>query len=757
MADGALIVPPQRDIKAISLALRVTKRAAEIRAQRESWSYQETAVRGGRCRLYDVNELPEGVQLAVQRAEIEATVNDLKQNPAYEEGRAVGRRLAIAAAIDKTAQFRTMQAGLAAMAGLRGKPRARIDAKLDILTALNSFATHLGCGMWAAMEAFSAAYAKGEVGTAECRQILGDAISPRTLHRWRMTMRTKGAVGLAGDYGNKEWCGLIDNDMALFEFAVGTVVATPHIGGHQLYRAMQARFGADYPHIPTIRSVQGWLLRWKQENRQVFTAISNPDEWKNRYMVAMGNASEDATHLNARWEFDGTPSDVMLLDGRASIVGIIDVWSRRAMLYVGKTASAEAVCMALRRAVMAWGVPDKAKLDNGTDYVSQRVQRVFASLGVDVQLSAPFSPWQKPHIERFFRTFSHDLVEMLPGYIGHNVQDAQALRARQSFADRLTKKSTDPVEIRMTAVELQSFCDRWCRDIYERESRNGLDGMRVFERVASAAMEPKEAVDERVLDVLMAEAPGGSEDGLRTVNKKGLRVDSLYYAAPELGALVGERVQVLYDPADMGRIVVYHDGDFVCVAECPEILGVSRREVAVEARSRQKREVEAKRRELKALARKAKVRDIANEILDAKARENAALVHFPAPEITHLTPAIEAAREAAAALDAPKAPTSDLPPLTFKHFEDLRDMSRKEQVQDETEEGCFKRALELMVKEKAGELDELNGNWLAKYREGHEFRWRWQLFDEWGGMAFGMGDEFDHLSAMLSEQLKKEF
>ena len=73
--------------------------------------------------------------------------------------------------------------------------------------------------------------------------------------------------------------------------------------------------------------------------------------------------------------------------------------------------------------------------------------------------------------------------------------------------------------------------------------------------------------DERALDALLAE-PAGS--GWRTVRKAGVRLDNADYIAGELGLLVGERVGIRRDAADLDRIFVYReDGTFVCIAEDP--------------------------------------------------------------------------------------------------------------------------------------------------------------------------------------------
>ena len=140
-----------------------------------------------------------------------------------------------------------------------------------------------------------------------------------------------------------------------------------------------------------------------------------------------------------------------------------------------KNSTAEAVCQLLRRAILDWGVPDTVKMDNGRDYASERVAGVLVGLGIEARFSAPFSPWEKGQIERFFGTFSRHALELLPGYSGHNVVDAQAIRARKSFAEQLHSKKK-VIEAKLTAAELQAFCDQWVDAYYMQEPNSG-EGM----------------------------------------------------------------------------------------------------------------------------------------------------------------------------------------------------------------------------------------------------------------------------------------
>ena len=332
--------------------------------------------------------------------------------------------------------------------------------------------------------------------------------------------------------------------------------------------------------MPGVKTVARWLERFKQEHAALYERFRNPDAWKSRYMIGWGDMSAYLTHPNQVWEFDSTPADVMLDDGRHSILGVIDLYTRRVHLHISKTSKAAAVAHLTKKALIAWGVPGIAKTDNGQDYVSKHINRLFYALNIEHQVSAPFSPWQKPFIERFFRTFSHDLIELLPGYIGHNVADREALRARQQFSDRLFVKDRIVDLPGLSAAALQTFCDRWML-AYEQRPHSGLKGKTPQQRI-QAWREPVQRIDdERVLNLLLQDVPGG--DGWRTVTKAyGIRVDNFEYLGGDLVPYVGQRVRVLYDPEDAGLLYCLDDKDqFIGRAECPELTGTPRQALSL--------------------------------------------------------------------------------------------------------------------------------------------------------------------------------
>jgi hypothetical protein len=307
----------------------------------------------------------------------------------------------------------------------------------------------------------------------------------------------------------------------------------------------------------------------------------------------------------------------------------------------------------LRRCLLAWGVPEAVRTDEGADYTSIHVTRVLADLGIAHDRCRPYSPERKPFIERFLGRLSRDLFEQLPGYAGHSVADARAIRSRKSFAARRGDDSQMTFNVSLTAAELQAACDAWLAGVYEREPHQGLGGRSPFEL---AAAQPIRVIDdERALDILLAEAPG---HGWRVVRKKGVPLDGTHYIAAELGPLVGERVHIRLDPADAGRVWVFDTGGtYLCEALSAERAGVDRAEIAAQMRRQAARADAEARAHARELKRRVRPETAIDEILAQARAENENVVAFPAPSHPH-----ESAGLAAAAAAAAPPATSELTP-----------------------------------------------------------------------------------------------
>lgn len=704
--------------------LPTTERAIQIRAQRESWPRRRRPGRGGGWE-YPESALPPQARAELARRAASETAR---------AGRLEAKKLALSHEIDaraRTARAETTLKSLGAATDWRG---AYIDATLAILGAFRAFHARVGGPIVPARVKFAEAYAAGEIEIDPAVRDRIPSFSSATLTRWERRVAKEGLAGAARRYGNREGDGKIDRQPRLREFIEAMLVEHPNASSSHVMQAIRARFnGHSSLDYPSYRSLQRWLVRWKEEHRQAFAAATNPDTWKSRHMAAFGSASEEIERLNQRWEMDSTPGDIMLTDGRHAVIGVIDVYSRRAMLRVEKTSRAAGIAALLRRALLDWGVPEEAKTDNGSDYTSRHITRVFAELDVYQVLCPPFQPWRKPHIERFFRTFSHDLVELLAGFLGHNVAERQAIEARASFAERLMSRD-GVLEVKMSSAEFQRFCDRWCADIYAHRAHEGLQGRTPFEAASAWRGVIRAIEDERALDVLLAEPAGG---GRRTVGKKGIRLDGAWFVAPELALHIGEEVEVRCDPQDLGRIVVRSlDGTrFLCIAEAPERTGMDRREVAAKARELQRARVQEERRALKAAAKRLKTDDIVEEILIERAQAAGKLVPLPAKAAPHRSAGIEAAAEAARALGAPPqvapVPALDAQARFEAEFEAAANVVSIHHLAQPNERYAFWKLL-ARRREAGRSIEPEHAAWMGEYERSREWRSMRGLDEEFG-------------------------
>ncbi|MDV2997710.1 MAG: hypothetical protein N4J56_007415 [Chroococcidiopsis sp. SAG 2025] len=130
---------------------------------------------------------------------------------------------------------------------------------------------------------------------------------------------------------------------------------------------------------------------------------------------AFGSRSGGVKRPNQVWEMDSFWNDVVLkykcpltetvTAKRYSLIGCIDLYTRRALLLLSDTSKAEAICQLLATAIIKWGVPEEVRTDRGKEYLSRRVQRFLSNLGVKTSRCLPKHPEQKAFIERFIHTF----------------------------------------------------------------------------------------------------------------------------------------------------------------------------------------------------------------------------------------------------------------------------------------------------------------------------------------------------------------
>lgn len=638
--------------------------------EREKWSSIEVDGKGGRGGIKRLYAPPPAIlkKIRAQEALYDRVDNPNGLHQVMKSAMAALQRLEDEDAQAQADRQQRAEASLRALAGNLSEHEAlSFNAHCEIARAwADWFKRRQPMKRSHSWAAFAQAYAFGEVPVGKPVRAAYPEFSPRSLIRW-VTRYERGDYGALIDRRNgadKKGKTVFSVTPLLAAYAKKILIERPGIKTENLHALLEtasidAASGEALFPAPSYWQVYRFQKAWIGENSELYLQQTNPDAWKNKAMVAYGSASEDVLRLNQRWEMDATPADWLLMDPdgkkrRYTVSCVIDNYSRRALVVVAPTPKTQTHCFALRLALLAWGVPEQIVTDNGKDYQSEHFRRVLGALGIEHRTTAPFSGEEKPHIERFIGTLNHSILETLPNFVGHNVAERKAIEARRSFAERLAKKGeivdfADVVDGTCSGEFLQGRINEWLAGIYEQRQHGGLDET-PFARASAYTGEVRRIHDVRSLDLLLARAAGNN--GKRTVHKKGVLIDGAFFIAPALARIdTGHEVDV-FETEDLGRVVVHYEGEFVCIAECPERTGVSRAEIAAMASAEQKERLTEARRKLKEETRGTPdVDDLVNRRLREKAAAAGKLAQPGFANVTHVSHGLEQAGRAARALD----------------------------------------------------------------------------------------------------------
>lgn len=601
------------------------------------------------------------------------------------------------------------------------------DARLALLAAADRLARDGNMSRNLADRAFVALYHMAKIEVAPWVREACPKISTPTLWRWRRQKDVHGISRLGVDKGAaRRGKGALESGEQgkVRAFLLAAIAKQPHLTSDHLKALCEDKF----PSIKgvSLRSFQRLRAKIEREDKVLLTKATNPDAFKSKYRLT-GSNSHPVSRLNELWQIDASPADVMCVDGRHSVYLCVDIFSRRLIVYVSKTPRAEAVALLIRRAILAWGVPERVHTDNGSDFVAKSTQRLFAALGVEVELSRPFQPQEKGHVERAVRTFQHDLAPLIAGFIGHNVADRKVIEERRAFSQRLGLDDAGAMKPQYAGAELQAICDEWAAGRYANRPHSGLNGATPFEIAAAFDGVVRRIDDLRALDLLLAPIAGG--DGTRIVTKKGVRIDHSYYLAPNV--MPETRVFVRMDPEDMGRAWLFsEDGaEFLGEAICPELAGIDPKAAVMEARAQQKRLLDESAAQLRADMRQIKPRDMVDVIVRKAAKDAGKLIEFPKREESYTTPGLEAAAEATGRVQAPELPIPD-------QFVDAKTEAAPVYQLPETRQQRFRRARELEARLENNErLSNEEALWLGGYQIGAEYHAMKEMFEEFGESA----------------------
>lgn len=598
------------------------------------------------------------------------------------------------------------------------------NPRLDLFQRFESYHLARGGAVWPAINEFCALWALGKVEALPSTREAYPHLPAKTLDKWYRAWRTQGVEALLerkprADKGKTA----LARDEHLYAAFLAAVAEIHNPTARQVARVIRSQAGAD--RVPSATTLRRWLNDFKASNQVALLKFKNPDGWRNKYMPAFGSRSEHITRPNEEWQLDSTIADAQqrveiafnLADGqtgeirRHALVATIDVFTRRAAVLVARTSSANAVKAVTRAAMLAWGQPERVKTDNGKDYTAQDYDFALNALGVGHILCTPFSPDQKPFVERFLGTLLHDLFPMLDGFVGHDVATRKGIESAKSFAQRFGDKGVD---LRMTPEQLQGVIDAWLDEYHGRlHSELGCSPNEMAERHTRSVTR----VDERALDLFLMPVAG---KGLRTVTKRGISLGNAWFQAAELASVMGEEVYCRQDDADLGALHVYRkDGSWICRALDHTLLGINRAELAARTRHIESQTVKPMLDALRAAKRKGITRQAVAQIQadrQGAAVDASANVHRLAPRVLQQSTdavasvlAAQASREPAAQASARAAARA--------HLEDAAPVLRLD-----TPKQRYSAWVRVNARAQAGEaLTQREQEWVRSYEHSAEF------------------------------------
>jgi putative transposase len=251
-----------------------------------------------------------------------------------------------------------------------------------------------------------------------------------------------------------------------------------------------------------------------------------------RLFVRLGlNVRPDGTPAQAFSRFEAAnPNDLWTgdalhgpkVDGRKTyLFAFIDDRSRALVGYRwGHSEDTVRLEAALRAALAASGIPKAVYVDNGSAFVSSQLLRAMATLGIRLVHSRPRRPQGRGKIERFFATVR---IQFLVEIDARGVADL---------------------------VELNRLFAAWVETVYHRRPHTET-GQAPIERLLAAGTPALPSPE------LLHEAFLWSET--RTVTK--VATVSLHGNTFEVdAALVGHRVEVIFDPFDLEAVEIRFQG-----------------------------------------------------------------------------------------------------------------------------------------------------------------------------------------------------
>ncbi len=193
----------------------------------------------------------------------------------------------------------------------------------------------------------------------------------------------------------------------------------------------------------------------------------------------------------------------------------------------------------------------------------------ISAIGIkDDHRALPYEPWSKGQIERFFSTVCSQFTKWFTSYTG-------TLTGSKTFAkvNKNIKGMLERGEL-MNLDEFYQAWSKWLHEVYMVRKHGGLKKAGEEWLTPLSCFENAERYEKAVpprsyATMLMMKSEN------RFVKNIGIQLMGKEYRSDELCDFIGQKVDIKYDPEDMGTIYVFQKGRKVCEAYCQELLQIA--------------------------------------------------------------------------------------------------------------------------------------------------------------------------------------
>lgn len=370
-----------------------------------------------------------------------------------------------------------------------------------------------------------------------------------TVKKWITSFKRYGNQGLVPkSNGNRHFRFAIDTESILnkaignaYSKALPLVATEIHAEVANTLIEFAKAQGLKEIKVPSLRTVQRRIIALDPYAR---LRAEVGKQKAQRFLRAAGQKII-SPHALSIVQIDTHMLDVLVVDpnsrdviGRPYLVAITCIHTRMIVgFYVSLfPPSATTTLQAMIRMIVNHGVPAVVVPDRGIEFMNTAMFYLCKMLCVTLEISSVKEPNHKPHIESFFRTITHALIQRLAGTTFSNVVD----RGDYNSAAKAT----------FTLDQVTSYVQDWIENVYHVtiHSQTKRAPIQLWKE-ATAGSPPLKLTTEEAESFSRAPAH-------RTIRKGRIEIHNLSYFSHALTQFNGKEVTVLLNEMNLEYLLV---------------------------------------------------------------------------------------------------------------------------------------------------------------------------------------------------------